>query len=133
MLLIVLSERFRQVSEMNLITKKSAQKYWSFLKRFRWQDYGNFALTAYLGKLAVSGEGWLTKGIFLLLLYFSGEKIIKVYRRQDAAGLEYYCEKAAKSYSSDDFKKAIHYINKGLAAGSNLKGDPNLYSAYVMR
>ena len=133
MLLIVLSERFRQVSEMNLITKKSAQKYWAFLKRFRWQDYGNFALTACLGKLAASGEGWLTKGIFLLLLYFSGEKIVKVYRREDAAGLEYYCEKAAKSYSSDDFKKAIHYINKGLATGLNLKDNPNLYSAYVMR
>ncbi|WP_244272444.1 tetratricopeptide repeat protein [Synechococcus sp. N5] len=118
---------------MNLITRNSAQQYWAFLKRFRWQDYGNFALTAYLGKLVVSGEGWLTKGIFLLLLYFSGEKIVKVYRRQDATGLEYYCKKAAKSYSSDDFKKAIHYINKGLAAGSNLKDNPNLYSAYVMR
>lgn len=118
---------------MSLITKKSAQQYWAFLKRFRWKDYGYFALTAYLGKLAVSGDGLLTKGIFLLLLYFLGEKIVKVYRRQDAAGLEYYCERAAKRYSSDDFEKAIHYINKGLAAGSNLKDNPNLYSAYLMR
>ena len=114
-------------------TSELAKRYLSFARRFRFQDYVSFAGTVFFGYLAANGEGWLITGAFLLSLYFSGEKIVKVYQRKDGVGFEYYCEKANKEYNSENYLKAINFINKGLTIGSNLKGNPNLHTAYQNR